>query len=786
MTGILRPRPPAAPLPGRIAQPAVGGWRVRPERRLAEPDCTGFYESGRRPADDQYAGVLMQVNQAGRMIAGWAVPPPTPIRMARLRCFDRRTLDRWSRREIGLVFIANRDDQLGDGSFQMRVAPTRLATRYGPDDEWYPIADPTLVIDRLSGGGEIWIGSVKVGAHRTRSGEVQVLEVQFQDTAPGFEPMARLNDVPRVSADDGAWKSASGVRDPGFHAWVTGHARPLPTGYLDDKAARLAPDVLPSAHPAVEPPLAKAIREWAKERGPARMAPREHLLTTLKSWFGDTTPHPHPAYAARTKAALIEALSLHKVGARDPDGNRRSRTYLDWITAAYMEEREKWMENKRPRGNPFVDSIADMLGIPHGEYLYTFTFSTGVVLPIPLPKAVREKVPQPGRHLRKSRPGVTVGFNPFYADVKREKVEVKVGPDGLPLADKDGRIVCTRREAPDYDTSRQPLSGLIGLYLDLGIGVPKPGIDVKQVEVLSANATLTKDSFDGASFRIGQVRTGSVGSAIGRAQGPGSSWFSVSKHADGDDYDLSTTVEIPAGVTPMKATSKWDFFKQLFDPKALYTPSFGGPSFGAAFGWFRSGGRQPTVRQTPPQPGEPAPPAEIVLHTEVDTFFEVDSNTIPRTGIWQGLDPRSVLEAVLAQERALLINPHLQRQVTGWASPEGTSKHNLDLSLARARALAQAYLDAFAVGAVVPVPADQVIGLGEAPSLRASLDTAVPRLEDPETVLGMTAADPGWRAAYQRWLAAHQDQVGYWPQWRRAQFVIDGRTVISVSGPQQP
>jgi hypothetical protein len=725
----------------------------------------------------------VQINQAGKILVGWAVPPPTPIPTRPLACFDPRAAslnpDRWTRRELALVFLADLEEVNGDGSISLQAVTVPMARQYGPGDVWFNAADPTLVIDRIVASGRPELGYLKLGTAARPD-----LQIKFSDGAPGFETLHRLNDLPRIPAFHGAWGSSKGLGEQPFRAWVTTHSRPLPVDYLDDAAEAFAPDSpLPGRAPVRKLPLADAIRAWYSAQGPVRAAHRETVFTLLKSWANGMTPQPATAYGGETKSALLAALCLHTITLLNAEGAAVTRNYRDWITAAYAEELDAWVRQKSPPGHPFVPAIAE-LGISQGDFLYTFTFSTGSALPVP--KVIADKVPEPGKYLRLGGVGVAVGFNPFYVNVKKEKVTVKTDGAGLPVVDRDGKLVCTDAKLV-FDTAQDALSGLIGSYLDIGFGFPRAGVDLKSVQILSANGALTKDDFGGASFELGQFKGPSVSNSVGRIQTSQSVMFAVSKHTPDVNYDLMTVVDTRTGVVPMSVNSPWDFFKPLLNPAKVLKPDWNAVKAGFAKGMFVSGGQQPRTHQLPATPQRPAPGAEVALTPEVDTFFEQDDNRIsPRRIPILSLSARGLLEAALAQERAILINPRAERDVTGWASPEGPTPRNLDLSLARARALAQAYLDAFPTGTVVAVPPDRIVGLGEAPSLEPPAFSNESRLTDPETALGMTSADPGWRAAYERWLRDHRLDVALWPQWRKAQLRVSGQTIISVSGRQTP
>jgi hypothetical protein len=86
----------------------------------------------------------------------------------------------------------------------------------------------------------------------------------------------------------------------------------------------------------------------------------------------------------------------------------------------------------------------------------------------------------------------------------------------------------------------------------------------------------------------------------------------------------------------------------------------------------------------------------------------------------------------------------------------------------------------------VPIADKDIIGLGETPALEPPVVTNIPRLEDPETVLGMTSKHPGFAAAYEKWSVDHNVQTAYWPLWRKAQLRVDGQVIISAGGRQQP
>ncbi|KZB79655.1 hypothetical protein [Amycolatopsis regifaucium] len=759
MTGAHRSAPPAAPR-----------WTVVPKPRWQDPDLTGFYESAHADGGP-YAGLQVQLNQAGQVLAGWAVPPPTGVPAAPVRCFaPNATGPRWTRREIALVFVvdldvARRDRQ--DGSAPVYSVTVPLSTRTGPSDAWYPGADPSEVLTRLSSGS----GSVPVGRFRiSGSGAKQVLEVQFEQGA-AYEKLLRLNAVPRVPAADGAWTASRGPGKDPFTMWAATHARPIPNGYLEDAAAALANDW--STRQSPKPPpntLADVAYAWYTSTGPVRQARRETFLNRIITWLSGTTPNPTWAYAGRTRSALLEALAAHRIEAPNENGALISHSYLRLLDQACEEERQHWMANDRSGVD--LSKPLSFAATRAGTFLYTFSLATGSV--IPLPDWVTGKIPEPGKFLRiPPVVGLTIGFNPFYMQVKKEKVEVKTDSEGKLSVGKDGKIECKSRSTV-FDTTQTAGSGLIGAYFDVGGGFPSPGVDAKSFELLTTY-DLGKDAFDGASFELGTISVGTAAGLTWSGQLAKSVMFHVWKEDPAQPYDISTIVELPAGIKKPTVKTKLEFITSD-DLK----PAGNLAAAGVGRGWLVAGAHMPAVTATPETP-RPVPTAQLDAAARIESCFTVDSNLI--SDLARPIGPftsRAVLEVSLAENRAALVNPLVLREVIGWASPEGRTPDNQDLSAARAQALAQAYQDAFPAGSVPPIDRSRVVGFGEIPA------ETVGSLDDPETVLGMDSTNPAFRAAYNAWLRSNPTQTAQWPDWRRAELRISGRTTIAASGPQTP
>ncbi|WP_280455857.1 hypothetical protein, partial [Nocardia brasiliensis] len=102
MTGVHQPVPPAAP---RLSASGAARWTIVPKPRWQEPDLTGFYESAHADGGP-YAGLLVQLNQAGQVLVGWAVAPPTGVPPAPVGWIaPNATRPRRGRRQVALVLV---------------------------------------------------------------------------------------------------------------------------------------------------------------------------------------------------------------------------------------------------------------------------------------------------------------------------------------------------------------------------------------------------------------------------------------------------------------------------------------------------------------------------------------------------------------------------------------------------------------------------------------------------------------------------------------------------------
>jgi hypothetical protein len=785
LPGIQLPLLPSGPPLPTINRPRRDeGIHAQDRWKEIEYEHTGFYESDHTPG--AYSALLVQINQAGSVLVGWAVPPPNPIPLRRAVCFSgtgdsRLTWDRWVQREVGVVFVANLQDSKG-GKVLLHAAAVDLAKTQRLGDPWYLAADPTSVLALLPKDADI-TGLLQL-PQPGGDASVRRLGIQFYlSGAPGFEPLDRLSPLPRIPGYYGKMSLATSFTAQPFHGWVTKHSRPLPRGFLDDMANKEA-QAAAIRDDLTTGDLGQAIQQWQADGPVLASERRSQILKQVLSWVETTTPTPKAVYRAAAVAALLRALSSHDVKVRGTDGKVHGRTYREWITLAYADEVTAWKNNGSPAHHPYIPAVGE-LGINVGDFLYTMTFATGDL--VPLPKFLTGMVPEPGKYMRLKLPGFTIGFNPFYMNIKLERVDVALDSDGTPTVNPDGTIQAKVLGPAVFDTSHDYASGLIGVYLDVGTGWPSPGIDMKSLQILSGNGTLRKESFDGATFEIGQVASPTVSYPLAHAQGPASVIFSVSGEDRGVPFSLRTVVDVPRSAAWMNPESSWDVFKPLLKPAKMFKPSLNLFSGGMAEGYLRSGAAGTSVHQAPEVPERPAPVAEVPVTLALDDFFEVDSYSIPQTaGYVADFSRRSLMETALAEYRAILTCPQATRSITGWASPEGSEHDNLRLSDNRARSLAQAYLDAFVPGLVERVPDDAVVGRGEGPALEPPAATNVPRLQDPETELHLTSKDPAFPAAYRAWKAAHRDQVDCWPQWRRAELRVEGLVIISVGGQQQP
>ncbi|MFC7724171.1 hypothetical protein ACFQW6_03565 [Nocardioides sp. GCM10028917] len=725
------------------------------------------------------------------MIVGWVTSPPRRIPIRASKCFSPKSPqlspDAWAIRNVAIVFVGYLNDprvDVREREISLHCAAVPLSDVYDAHHRWFPDVDPAQVFGRLQSRAETEIGTLRLG-----SGNERRMQIQFHHDAPGFEELRQLHTTPRIPGFYGAMTRTQDIASEPFRSWLLHHSRPIPPGYLEDSARTLAPDAR-SRDDITTGPLGQAIQRWHASKEPLRRENRGKIFDHLVRWLGDSNPLPAPLYRAHTLSALNAALSVNRVKV-DENGSTRVDSYRNWITLAYAEEVDRWNNAGRPSNQPYVPAIGNM-GIEDGDYLYTFTFETGAALP--LPKVVTGKIPEPGNYVRFRVPGFSIGFNPFYANVRLQKVEAVRDGQGRAQVDAKGKIRVTPKGEPIFDTAHDSLSGLIGVFIDVGFGFPKPGLNIKEVQILSANGTLTKNSFDGASFQIGTIKgPGATGPLEAGAQAGGSVAFSVSRDSGGVKFDLTTLVDIPPSLTNLQADKPGDFLKPLLSPgqvrakyQDLLKPSWNLFSGGLALGYFVAGGRSTRITPSIDTPAPPARPAEVAIGLDLDDFFELNKSEIPTNQAYISTYSRlAVVEASLAEYLAVLINPSATRFALGWTSPEGETLHNLKLSVDRAQALAHAYLDAFPAGRVPPIPPGNIIGRGEGPSLEKPGDRGV-QLQDPEAALGMTARNPSFRASYEEWVRRNADQVALWPGWRRAQLQVDGVVIIALGAPQKP
>lgn len=756
--------------------------RIVAQPRWMRPDLTGFYEA--QPRGANYAPLLVQLNQAGNTLVGWVVPPPTNVPMRTPVCFSdnnpRLNTRLWTDNLVGLVFVGDRGspDPI-DGSIRLHAGAVSLASTYAPSDVWYLAADPSMVLNLLLSDPEKRLvhGRLRTST-RSLPNHIQVtVQVTFNDSPDGWETLTQLNSMPRIPGAHGARTFDGSFSTEPFRSWAATHSRPLPSRFLNEIAARIALDAKPRDDISTGE-LGQAIQSWYLSDKALRAEKREQVFKPLRTWL-DNTPGCKGVYGPPARSALLRALASNVCKVKDSTGMVHGKTYRDWLTIAYGEEVDHWRRTGQRTNDLNVPRMGEV-GLGAGDFIYTFTFSRPG--DIAVPKTVLKKLPAPvaealkklSGYTRYSGNGVTLGINVFYANVKKEQVNLKLDPEGKPAVKADGTFDATRVGAtPAFDTSRDKLSGLIGVYVDMGAGFPVPGVHFTSLEMLSAIGTLTKDSFNHSVFEVGQVSTPSV-PAVG-AKGPVSVMFSISKDTPEEHLALSTVFETPAA-TPKSISD----LAKIFQKWQLEL------SFGNAVGYFVSGAQGTTETKPEPVPVKPAASAEVAVALRDNNFFAVGKHEIPPTPGYIGpFSRRNVLETCYAEYCCLAINPTATRASYGWASPEYDSIYNLELSQDRARALAKAYLDSFEPGLVTPFADENIIGYGEGPSLSHLLFPEQPPLQNPEEAIRMSSASPGYSVALENWKRHHPDQVKIWFMWRRAELMIDGLVVVSVGAGEQ-
>ncbi|MFK0111923.1 hypothetical protein [Streptomyces sp. NPDC091217] len=143
--------------------------------------------------------------------------------------------------------------------------------------------------------------------------------------------------------------------------------------------------------------------------------------------------------------------------------------------------------------------------------------------------------------------------------VKEEVVTMKTDASGQPLIAKDGKIECTSLSTV-FDTTGSSSTGLIGVYFGIEPRFPKAGMDIKSAELLTPG-DLDKDSFDGVSFDLGEIRATTGLVTCGQAG------RSVMFHGWKDDpdrsFDVTTIAVFPPGFKSLSPGPRGDFLEAV-------------------------------------------------------------------------------------------------------------------------------------------------------------------------------------------------------------------------------
>ena len=451
-----------------------------------------------------------------------------------------------------------------------------------------------------------------------------------------------------------------------------------------------------------EKTIQSVIVEWAGTTNPnVRWACREtiskHLLHVLGPFIGLVGDYEHQA-ALQIKAAATK----YKVTV----GTTTNTVYawLMMMVTQYLSD----MIDMRDAGDSGLKGKTDAQMYeekvengfrraefaPEGKYIYTMTFTQIAGTPDFVP---------------------VVNAYWFTVTINKE-VEAKDG---------------SRTQDTTWGNKGWDKKSLHGVMTAVGVAIGKggkPGKGGSVPEKMEARsfASLTLPDFEGAKFTVVALKgpTAKVG--------PGG----VTTHDSSMiQFYLKNGVQLTSILS-----ENW---KAGTD---LGKPGIEGPELAGGAGWLMS---SIPKAEKPPDDTSKDIVKEKDTKTGVFVLFARDSATI---------EQRTYFERRLALNRAMFLVGSPHAKTLGYASPEGTSEHNRDLSKRRANAVKMAVLDAF--DASLALTNFAVEGLGEEPSINTGKLLNPPGKTDDEKK------------------RIHEEALTQYPVWRCVDFWIEGNLVL--------
>ena len=664
--------------------------------RALKLDLTGFYDS--IDAATVLRPICVEINQAGRRIAGWVtdVPRGFPTEITDLSgkgLLKIAAAPRISNGRVSLEFppvvVFSGDINAGSDSSQPPSwpftwwSPVDLPAP-GPDPDREPLELPIQGMD----AGVVGRGRLSIAPGSSLSEDNPSLSIRFDTSFGSYGPWTLVR-----SRRESRWPTALIDDLPGF----------CPAGTMKPDSVTAAQDYLRATQVR---PLPLIFWSFVQETFSADNA---ELMDALSAWIGSTGA---PRSAARTRISnqierifVVSGAGYERVicdGARaiasatTPPQDGGSRNLLEWFEVVVGDEWSQ-LESAMP-GKPDQDLLARMdpgfrlLQIrPGGRFQYTLTF-----------------------HQANASGQFVVGLSAiaYLASVSRQIT----GPTGALVDD------------PTF------VANFIGVAFDIQAGAAAGGGVGLGGALLGSTAFSSSVDLAANDFSYASVKQ--VGVVAGKASG-GPLGFTAFESdliivslRNGVEFSTSKTNTLKKKFSVFKLKPK--DLKKLFKGEVKVTAvsvHMVGTVLVPAEG----------LGSHVPKPDDPK--GRVLLARDVvrttQVLFDYDSAT---------LMGRDELELRLAVDRRLFTQGDGTAAASGFASPEGQPDYNMTLSKARALAVKQATLDAF--GADLTLKNLDAEGFGEGPAINeGSLIDPPGKTSAEQKLVQQEALDdwPAWR-----------------------------------------
>lgn len=706
--------------------------------RASFPDLTGLYESVPNKVGT-HSAVMLQLNQAGKVIVGWFVPPPAWM-PNRSDTKSRSPEENQYMMPAGVLFGEITKPLIQGLDFFWTPANIQIKT---PEDllENFTHDPSDIIVDRnkkkiegklkpLVIEGELDSIYLSFNADRLNNADVM--------TSPFVERFIRIKAIPRVSN-----YIRSFLPKKMQEALLAEQICPLPTSFVDAARGTLAP----FDTPASIPPVAQLLKQWRHANNSTeKEIKRTQITNIIYSVLLDN--RSSRTYLIDYQRKLRAHMSSHTLVI-----DAEKKTYWEWYQAVLGEEIDRLEEfgKKLDKNNSPLFDIFSRAGIEtSGKFVYTLTFESVSLNPL---------------H-KYAKLGFSLNFIPFLVKIKKELIVYESEVDGK-IKLVDGVPVEKQRISLPWDQK----NSIMGFYFEAGISLSlnqqnKVGEKLRgefktthkgslgPFEFKSNISINSSKEFEKAYFFMGMVGTpsASLGNYIS-FDSLKSTYVEI--HLD-NNIVLTNVNEESLKFTPPKMPGMGKVLKPKEYVEGWTQPKLGARLFDFSGGWGLMLELPGKVSLSDHH--QLHEPREDILKDKVtaplQNFFEVDSADIDQIDNQLYFTSRTVLELFLAQERAALSNEDTPIIIKGYSSPEHDSDHNQKLSQRRADTVKQGIIDAFFP--TLRFNNIEAIGLGEEFFLKYDLTLKNP----PEP--------------HFEWAKAHPEQVSKWPELRRVDVEING------------